>query len=696
MQKINCYLLLLTFATSFAQKQTDFIDFKTARVSVQPDFDTKSVEGKVTYTFDVLKSIDSVVIDAKNMQFKEVLLDTTAIQYSYKKDQLIIPHTFQSAGSHSIIIRYTATPKKALYFVKDYQNRYQIWTQGQGKYTSNWLPGMDDMNEKIEFDIQIDYQNNYEVIANGKLINKERLNDSITRWTYDMKQPMSSYLLSFVIGTYQKKEELSKSGIPLTMYYYPEDSSRVSYTYKHSKRIFDFLEKEIGYEFPWQNYKQIPVKDFLYAGMENTGTTLFSDAFVVDSIGFTDRNYINVNAHELAHQWFGDLVTETEGKHHWLQEGFATYYALLAEKEIFGSDYFDYKLYESAEQLTAQSDQQQSTSLLDDKANSLTFYQRGAWVLHALRNQIGEKHFHVSIHNYLQKFKYANVSTKDFFTIVKEVSGEDLEAFQKTWLEQVNFPSKEALAILTDSDFIKKYLSLAGERTQPLEGKWKLLKENLDFPVNEYLGQEVVYQLAGDQSSVAISLLEQAFETQNIWVRQAIATSISEIPKELQSNYETLLEDPSYATMEAALYHLWMNFPESKEIYLDKTKNVVGFADKNIRILWLVLALNTPNYKAEKHPEFYRELMQYTHPIQHFSTRENAFRYLESLNIFSEEALLNLAEAAVHHHWPFKKFARKILDSLLKDVSYKNKYVDLMKELPQRQRDYLQTKVTPK
>ena len=93
-------------------------------------------------------------------------------------------------------------------------------------------------------------------------------------------------------------------------------------------------------KYPWKIYRQIPVRDFLYAGMENTTSTIFSQDFVVDSIGFNDKNYINVNAHELAHQWFGDLITSQSSKHHWLQEGFATYYALLAERQLFGDDYF--------------------------------------------------------------------------------------------------------------------------------------------------------------------------------------------------------------------------------------------------------------------------------------------------------------------------------------------------------------------
>lgn len=114
----------------------------------------------------------------------------------------------------------------------------------------------------------------------------------------------------------------------------------------------------------------------MYAGMENATTTLFSESFFTDSIGFIDRNFVNVNAHELAHQWFGDDVTEKSSKDHWLQEGFAAYYALLAEKEIFGEDYFYFKLYQSAEKLKSNSDQGKGQALLNPKANALTFYEK--------------------------------------------------------------------------------------------------------------------------------------------------------------------------------------------------------------------------------------------------------------------------------------------------------------------------------
>src|SRR5690606_3646485 len=233
-----------------------------------------------------------------------------------------IKKKFQPSKNKELSISFESSPTKALYFVEKGEES-QVWTQGQGKYTSNWLPSFDDMNEKIEFDLSIAYDKDYEVVANGKLVNIEE-HESTKTWHYNMDMPMSSYLVVLVVGKFNKQTLSSESGIPIELYYCPEDSLKVEPTYRYTKQMFDFLEKEIGYKYPWQVYKQVPVHDFLYAGMENTSCTIFSDAFVVDEAGFNDRNYVNVNAHELAHQWFGDLVTAKSGEHHWLQEGFAT------------------------------------------------------------------------------------------------------------------------------------------------------------------------------------------------------------------------------------------------------------------------------------------------------------------------------------------------------------------------------------
>jgi len=369
-------LFFLFFFGIVSAQQTESVDFKKSKVDVVITPGAKVVSGTVTYTFDVLKPTDSIYLDAIRMAFSEVKLNGNSMTFSNDNSKLWIKNRFEPSANNEISFSYKAQPKIALYFIDSNEGYKQIWTQGQGKYTSNWLPSVDDMNDKIEFDLSVSYDKGFEVVANGELVNVEEF-DSTKTWHFNMDKPMSSYLVALAIGKYNKKTETSKSGIPLDYYYYPQDSLKVEPTYRYSKQMFDFLEEEIGVPYPWEIYKQVPVKDFLYSGMENTTLTIFSDALVTDSIGFNDRNYVNVNAHELAHQWFGNLVTATSGTHHWLQEGFATYFALLAERDIFGENYYYWQLYEYAQQLLEQEKAGESTSLLDPKSSSLTFYQKG-------------------------------------------------------------------------------------------------------------------------------------------------------------------------------------------------------------------------------------------------------------------------------------------------------------------------------
>lgn len=661
MKKIVVLLILIFGVFGFSQ-QTAYVDFKTAKVDlVFGDLIKKEVSGQVSYEFEILKDTDSIYIDARNFEQISYKLNEKFIDSLYSGKQLIIKQAFKANTKHRVDVTWKTGPKKAMYFIDwNYEEgNQQVWTQGQGKYTSNWLPSFDDMNEKVEFDLSITFNKDYEVIANGRLTNRQ-INESTITWHYDMQKPMSSYLLALAIGKYHKKAEYSKSGIPLEMYYYPEDSLKVEPTYRYTKQMFDFLEDEIGVPYPWQNYKQVPVKDFLYAGMENTSTTIFSDAFVVDSIAFVDKNYVNVNAHELAHQWFGDLVTEISGTHHWLQEGFATYYALLAERDVFGEDYYYWRLYEYAQELLAQHKSRKSTSLLDPKSSSTTFYKKGAWVLHILRERVGDKVFRTSVKNYLLKHRFKNVETDDFIREVEKASGEDLSEFASNWLESSGFlyenymnPLKEA------SNEIAKMIEL--------DRALLFSSSSPDLSVNQYFEKATSLRVKSRLFSKDIiervndSIIKKALQSKDIKLRQAVAKSLSKIPLELKEAYETLLDDKSYITIEAALFGLWNSFPEDQNKYLKRTKGIIGFNDKNIRILWLTLALISDDFEPENSKLYFKELEDYTSPKYGFEIRMNAFSYLKYISSCAEACEENLKQATKHHNWQFSKFAKDLL-----------------------------------
>lgn len=693
-----CFFLLIFSGISAQQlSKVDFTHLK-AELNVHPL--EKEVTGELIFTFDILEETDSIFIDAQKMEFDNVEFNSEKIDFLNDGERLWILSDFKKSVNNKLSLTYAARPGQAMYFVgwkvdtSDLKEgeRYdpQVWTQGQGKYTSHWLPSFDDVNEKLEFDLSIKFKKGFAVIANGNLLDANEVDTHFTRWEYDMTKPMSSYLVALAIGKYYKEDITSSSGIPVELYYYQDKEETVEHTYRYTQRIFDFFEEEIGVAYPWQNYKQVPVRDFLYSGMENTGTTIFSDAFVTDSIGFIDRNYIMVNAHELAHQWFGNMVTAVSGEHHWLQEGFSTYYALLAEREIFGEDYYYFKLFEFAQQLKELSDEGKGEALLTFKGSSLTYYQKGAWVLHILRERVGEEAFKQGVRNYLNKHQYKNVSTADFITEVEEASGEDLTGFVAQWLEQSAFSGTEALNSLKKSDFIKNYLEIAALKGLPLHSKRELLERALEFPVNEYVGQEVIYQISLEEPSEVMELYKKAFNTNNIFVRQAIAASMEKIPGDLKGRYEFLLEDDSYLTKEAAFYHLWMNFPQDRNKYLDKLKKTDGFLDKNIRILWLALNLATPDYESEHQKEVYQELSGYTATVYPFQVRQKAFEYLFQLNSFSKQNLKDLLQGSQHHVYRFQSFSREMITDLLKNEVYEKRFKSLMGESPAAQRKFLE------
>lgn len=688
-------VLFLNFSQVFSQ--TSKVDFTRLQGELTIVPEKGMVNGTLRYYLEVEQTTDSIFIDAQQMKFSQVLLDDNQVDFTNTGKALALGGDFTAGSTHELKIEYQAFPKQTMYFWgwdTDQEDKSdltsllgdnypaQVWTQGQGKYTSHWLPSFDHTNEKVEFDLTYIFPKGYTLIANGELKEQREVNDSMTAWEFDMKQPMSSYLLAMVAGKYQWEKLKTDSNKSIYLYYYPEDKHLKEPTYRYTLEIFEFLEEEIGVPYPWQNYKQVPVHNFLHSGMENTGATVFSDVFMTDSIGFKDRNYVMVNAHEMAHQWFGNLVTAEGDQDHWLQEGFSTYYALLAEAKVFGQDYYYWKLFEWAELLQARSDRGQGEVVMRPGGSSLTYYYHGAWVLHMLRQEVGDVAFKQGVREFLNKYQYQNASTSEFIAEMEQSSAQDLSGFTTRWLKQSAFPAQQALQSLRKSDFINNYLRVSALKEFPLEDKKEQLELALSFPVNDYIGQQVVHQLALENSLKTLDLYQKAFETNNHFVRQAIATSMDQIPLELKTEYESLLQDDSYLTKEAAIYNLWMNFPSDRVRYLQELKGVEGFYDKNIEILWLALNLATPDFEPQNQTQVFEKLTQYTSPSYAFYIRRNAFEYMFQLSAFGPESLASLVQATQHPVWRFRSFSRQLLQELIKSKQYDELLDPLAPHLP--------------
>ena len=679
------YIVFFISIVAFSQ-QTKVVDFKTLHATLSLNANEKSINGSVTYDFIVKSNIDTIKIDAVKMGFDNVKINNQPVKYKNSGKHLCVFEGYKK-GKNRLTFSYSAVPKQTLYFIGT-GNDLQIWTQGQGKYTSNWLPSFDDVNEKVVFNLSISFDSNFTVLSNGILKNKTA-NNGNTLWNYQMKKPMSSYLVMLAIGQYNIQETIANSGVPLEFYLPKNNEKEWEPTYRFSKNIFDYLEKQIGVKYPWKIYRQVPVRDFLYAGMENTTSTIFSQDFVVDSIGFNDRNYVNVNAHELAHQWFGDLITATSSKHHWLQEGFATYYALLAEKAVFGEDYFYYQLYKNAQQLKTAS-KTDTIPILHEKASSLSYYQKGAWALHALRSAIGAPVFDKIVKRYLKKHQFKNVETDDFLSEINKKTNFDTALFKKKWLENPSFLVSETNELLKENKCIKQLFDIQSYRTKSLTEKRELfleiIKSDAYFPIKT----EIIYQIRTIPFEDKTDLIIAAMQSNSVMVRQAVAQTFSKIPLAFKTQYESLLADESYYTREIALLNLFVSFPEDQLKYLEISKNWVGGNALDLRITHLLLSQMASNYEADLKLKNQQELINYTLPKYESAIRQNAFQAILQLNYLDDLILTNLVNASTHFKWQFSKFAKDILKRLLKEDETRVKLENLIPQLSNAEKSQLQ------
>lgn len=416
------------------------VDFKHLKLEVSFEPEEGKVIGKVKHHFEVLqKKVDSLRLDAVHMEIKSVLWNEQAVDFENTGRNLIIyfPKTLSWKSEHSLTIDYVAQPKKGLYFIgwddTTGRSRKQIWTQGQGVDNRHWIPMYDEKNDKVISEVLVEFDEKYKVLSNGEKLKEKKLKGDKKLWHYKISHPHPTYLIMLGIGDYAIETRKSESGVKMDLYYYPDQKEQLAPTYRFSKPMFDFFEKEIGVPYPWERYSQIPVQDFMYGAMENTTATIFGDFYLVDRRTYLDRNYVRVNAHELAHQWFGDMVTARSSAHHWLQESFATHYDLMYQREAFGEDYFNWvrRNYNNQALNASKSDLK---PLAHSSAGTVRHYPKGAFVLQMLKYVVGRDQFNAAIKYYLNKHAYGNVDSKNLLVAFHERLGLSLDWFWEEWI----------------------------------------------------------------------------------------------------------------------------------------------------------------------------------------------------------------------------------------------------------------------
>lgn len=470
------------------------------------------VEGTANYLFQAIQlSIDSIFLDGPGILVQSIQLDNKATKF--KIDSAGITVFFNPPLTrnieHALSIQYNATPKKGIYFVgwnvansDDPSDqtviRKQIWTQGQGTDNRFWIPSYDGTNDKLITALNITFDSAYTVISNGALNNIKVNADGSKTWHYAMPHPHALYLVMIAIGKYEHLDYTSKNGITSRQYYYPGSKNTAENTYAKTAELMDFLVAETGFNYPWTTYSNIPVQEFLYGAMENTTATIYSDYYYQDERSMPDKTYVDINAHELTHQWFGDYVTAWSNSSHWLQESFATYYAKKFRQSVSGDDVYNWQRREEMNR-AFNADNKNITPVAHTAAGSARVYQKGSFVLDMLHYVVGDEAFKIAIHDYLVRYPYQNVSSKDFEMQFMRSLGIDVNWFFDEWIYRGGYP-------------IYGVVCVVGEKKITVE-------------VNQQQQQSETVKLFKMPVHIQVHYLDGSFDDQLIWIEES-TTSI--------------------------------------------------------------------------------------------------------------------------------------------------------------------------
>lgn len=416
------------------------------RVGFEPQ--KQLVKGTVTHYFrPIRRRIDSLFLDGPGITFQEVRLNEEAVSHRVTDDGIWIypetPRPWQQTDTLSI--RYEAQPRHGLYFVgwDDTTGRAprQIWTQGQGPGHRYWVPMYDAPNDKLVTETLITFDDEYRVLSNGRQVDVQSNDDGTRTWHYRMSARHPGYAMMIGIGRYEVQRMTSARGVDIFNYYYPDQPERAGPTYRYTDRMIDIMERRTGVPYPWTRYSQIPVHNFLHGGMENTTATVFTDEYLVDERAYRDQNYVTVNAHEVAHQWFGDLLTMNQDRGIWLHESFATHYAKVIERELFGTNHYQWNRKQERDRVLDA--QKGPIPIRNTRAGGSLVYYKGSLVLDMLKDVVGEAEFQRVIETYVRRHARGNVVGTHFFHLFNEVLGRNLDWFFEQWILRGGLPHYE-------------------------------------------------------------------------------------------------------------------------------------------------------------------------------------------------------------------------------------------------------------
>ncbi|MEM7228974.1 MAG: M1 family aminopeptidase [Planctomycetota bacterium] len=443
---------------------------------------------------------DSLKLNALRLDVRDVRLDGRPVEHFHDDEILTLRFSppLEAGTEYDIVFEYACThPTDGMFFTpsSDSAPDYtaEVHTQGQTESNRNWFIAHDFPNEQMTTELIVNVPDRFAVSANGRLMSN-LANDGRAIWHYLQDKPHVSYLVSLVIGEFDIVD-LPHDSVPMKVWVPKGLAHQVMPTYGNTAPMIDLFERRLGVAYPYDRYDQLVVKNFGAGGMENTTVTSMYPSAIFDDTELKENDLDGLIAHELAHQWTGDMITCKSWAHIWLNEGWATYGSALWFEERDGEDgYLDSmrRSFGVARRDVTTNELPMVSPVYGDswevfrrRANP---YPKGSSILHMLRCKLGEDVFWDGVHLYMNRHKFGVAETNDFRYAMEEVSGMGLEWYFEQWCFR---PGTPALDIDVDYDGASRELIVTIDQTQHIDRRTPAFRFDLPIHVRTSAGDEV-------------------------------------------------------------------------------------------------------------------------------------------------------------------------------------------------------------
>lgn len=403
------------------------------------DLSNQSYHGTCSIRLMPVRSgIDRLTLDAVNLKIEAVTVGDKAQSYDYDGEQLHIKlsEPTEAAKPLTLAIAYSVEkPQRGIYFIapdKHYPNKaVQVWTQGEDEDSRFWFPCFDYPGQLATSEIRVRVPEQYIAISNGEAIATETAGkDKIYHWL--QKEVHPTYLMTLAVGDFAEIRD-EWNGKPVVYYVEKGREADARRSMGKTPQMIEFFSQTFGYAYPYPKYAQVCVEDFIFGGMENTSTTLLTDRCLLDERAAIDNQRTeSLVAHELAHQWFGDLVVIKHWSHAWIKEGMASYAEVLwTEREYGEEDAAYYLLNEARSYLNEDKTRYRRPIVTHVYREAIELYDRhlyekGACVYHMIRAELGDELFFKAIHTFVNDNAHKTVETVDLLRAIEKATGRNL------------------------------------------------------------------------------------------------------------------------------------------------------------------------------------------------------------------------------------------------------------------------------